>query len=339
LNQSFQQWSRRSFARGFLLQTGTAFAVAALVRQLAVAVGSDAAAGQVSLPRIAGDWYQIAGDPDLAELTATNQQPVDFAIWQAADGAWQLWSCIRRTKEPGNTRLLHRWESASLTDSHWKPMGIALRADAKFGEKPGGLQAPFVFRDATRFIMLYGGWEDICSAYSTDGKRFERQLNADGKVTLFGEGSGNTRDPMVIRIGDVWHCYYTAHPQNTGADYCRTSRDLREWSAPHVVARGGRAGSGSFSAECPFVVELEPGKFYLFRTQRYGTDAQTSVYFSGDPLDFGVDNDEGHFLCTLPLAAPEIIHYQDQWFIGALLPSLKGIQVSRLTWEKPAEPR
>src|SRR5205814_176321 len=122
----------------------------------------------------------------------------------------------------------------------------------------------------TRFVMFYGGWEDICSASSADGKRFERQLNADGKVTLFGEGSGNTRDPMLIRIGEVWHCYYTAHPQNTGADYCRTSRDLRAWSSARVVARGGRAGSGSFSAECPFVVELEPGKFYLFRTQRYG---------------------------------------------------------------------
>ena len=32
-------------------------------------------------------------------------------------------------------------------------MGIAMRADAKFGEKPGGLQAPFVFRDATRFVI------------------------------------------------------------------------------------------------------------------------------------------------------------------------------------------
>jgi len=131
---------------------------------------------------------------------------------------------------------------------------------------------------------------------------------------------------------------YTAHPQNTGADYCRTSRDLREWGAPHVVARGGRAGSGSFSAECPFVVEPEQGKFYLFRTQRYGKDAQTNVYFSRDPLDFGVDNDEGHFLRTLPVAAPEIIRYEDRWFIAALLPSLKGILVSHLTWEKSAEP-
>ena len=299
-------------------------------------------AGNVVRPRIAGDWWQIAGDPDLGELTATNQQPVDFGVWQAADGAWQLWSCIRKTKEPGNSRLFHRWEGVRLTDSDWKPMGIALRAEAKYGEKPGGLQAPFVFREAGRFVMFYGGWEDICSAASTDGKRFERRLNAAGKATLFGEPSGNTRDPMIIRVGDLWHCYYTAHPQNQGADYCRTSRDLRQWSAPRVVARGGRAGAGPFSAECPFVVEVEPRKFYLFRTQRYGKGAQTSVYFSSDPLDFGADNDEGHFVCTLPVAAPEIIRSENQWFIAALLPSLKGIQISRLTWEKfqrPAAPK
>ncbi len=285
-------------------------------------------------PRLVGDWWKIAGDPDLGELTSTNQQPVDFGIWQATDGTWQLWSCIRATRETGKTRLFHRWEGSKLTDSNWKPMGIALRADAKFGEQPGGLQAPFVFRDDTRFVMFYGSWNHICSALSTDGKHFERQLNAEGHATLFGEPTGNTRDPMVIRIGEVWHCYYTAHPENKGAAYCRASRDLREWSASRVVARGGHAGTGPFSGECPFVIELSPGNFYLFRTQHYGKNPQTSVYFSRDPLDFGVERDEGHFVCTLPVAAPEIIHLKNEWFIAALLPSLKGIQVSGLTWEK-----
>jgi hypothetical protein len=50
---------------------------------------------RVLIPRIDGDWWQIAGDPDLGEYTSEKQQPVDFAIWQAADGTWQLWSCIR----------------------------------------------------------------------------------------------------------------------------------------------------------------------------------------------------------------------------------------------------
>ena len=290
-------------------------------------------------PRIAGDWWSIAGNPDLGELTGPNQEPVDFGIWQSADGTWQLWSCIRGTKEAGHTRLFHRWEGTNLTQPNWEPMGIALRAEARFGEQTGGLQAPFVLRDGQRFVMFYGCWDQICSAAGTDGKHFERRLNQEGKATLFGEGLGNARDPMVIRIGGLWHCYYTAHPQDQGATYCRTSRDLRRWSASRIVARGGQSKDGPFSAECPFVIELEPGRFYLFRTQHYGADAQTSVYFSRDPLDFGVNQDEGHFVCTLPVAAPEIVRQGKDWFIAALLPNLKGIRISRLSWEKRPEPK
>jgi hypothetical protein len=221
-----------------------------------------------------------------------------------------------------------------LTDANWKPVGIAMRADSKCGEAAGGLQAPFVFRTEGRFEMYYGGWEDICSATSPDGKKFERRLNADGKAILFRapDGFAQTRDPMLIRIGELWHCYYTAHTGKKGADFCRTSKDLRTWGEARKVAAGGQSGSGNFSAECPFVLELEPGQFYLFRTQRYGKEAQTSVYFSRDPLDFGVDHDEGHFVCTLPVAAPEIVKYEGRYYIAALLPSLKGIQIARLEW-------
>lgn len=63
------------------------------------------------IPRIDEDWHQIAGQPVLADLTGERQQPVDFAICRASDRSWQLWSCIRGTKEPGHTRLFHRWES------------------------------------------------------------------------------------------------------------------------------------------------------------------------------------------------------------------------------------
>lgn len=241
------------------------------------------AAAAPKQPRIEEAWWQVTGDPDLGPLTSPKQQPVDFAVWQAADGSWQLWSCIRATREAGKTRLFYRWEGARLTDRNWKPMGIALRADTRTGEVAGGLQAPFVLRVAGHFEMFYGGWNNICSASSANGKVFERRLNRTGQVTLFGAETGNTRDPMLIRIGEVWHCYYTAHPQNKGAVYCRTSADLQQWSAERIVAKGGQAGEGPFSAECPHVVELEPGQYYLFRTQRYGQKAQSSVYFSRDP--------------------------------------------------------
>jgi len=286
------------------------------------------------VPHIAGNWWQIAGDPDLGPLTSPGQQPVDFGIWQAADGTWQLWSCIRGTKEPGHTRLFYRWEGAKLTDPNWKPMGIALHADPTAGEAVGGLQAPFVFREAARWAMFYGGWDAICSASSADGKNFSRILDAGGHSTLFGSQAENPRDPMVIRIGGLWHCYYTAHTKQQGADYCRTSADLRHWSEPHLVACGGQSGEGPWSAECPFVVEFRPGSYYLFRNQVYGKDARCSVYFSHDPLDFGIDHDAGHFIGTLPCAAPEIIRHGDDFYIAALLPSLKGIQVAPLKWEK-----
>ena len=48
---------------------------------------------------------------------------MDFAIWQAEDGTWQLWSCIRQTKCGGKTRLFYRWEGKALTDADWTPRG------------------------------------------------------------------------------------------------------------------------------------------------------------------------------------------------------------------------
>jgi hypothetical protein len=318
LPPNHRPWIRRAFAG----------AIIALVSIAPAARAADVP----KQPQITGEWWQIAGDPDLGELTSPKQQPVDFGVWQAADGTWQLWSCIRSTKEPGKTRLFYRWEGAKLTDKDWKPMGIAMQADTEKGETQGGLQAPFVFRDAGRFQMYYGCWTNICSASSVDGKVFERNLNAEGRTPLFGVTAQNSRDPMVIRIGDQWHCYYTANPERKGAIYCRISPDLRTWGEERLVAKGGQEGDGAGSAECPFVVELAPGQFYLFRNQVYGKNAKCSVYFSRDPMDFGIDHDEGHFVCALPVAAPEIIRHEGQYYIAALLPSLKGIQIARLEW-------
>ncbi|HXU77160.1 MAG TPA: hypothetical protein VN794_11350 [Methylomirabilota bacterium] len=295
-----------------------------------------AAADFPVIPRLSSPWWTVAADPDLGPLTDPRQQPVDFAIWQAADGSWQLWSCIRATKEPGKTRLFHRWEGAKLTDTNWVPKGIALRADAALGETQGGLQAPYVLEHAGKFWMFYGDWATICLATSSDGKSFTRHRNGDGRPQLnFAEPvdrSRNTRDPMVLRAGGRWICYYTAHPANRGADYARTSVDLLNWEPERVVAARGRSGDGPYSAECPFVVEPQPGHFFLFRTQHYGKDAQTMVYHSRDPLDFGVGNDADHYVTTLPVAAPEIFQHGGQWYIAALLPSLKGIQITRLEW-------
>ena len=212
-------------------------------------------------------------------------------------------------------------------------MGIAMQADPNFGETPGGLQAPHVIRINRIYYMFYGDWEHICLAKSMDGKTFARQLNADGKSGMFTQEIGaNTRDAMVLHLGRKYYCYYTAYPNREGSVYCRVSGDLRAWSDPKRVAFGGSAGTNPYSAECPHVIHHKNSEyFYLFRTQRYGENAQTSVYRSKDPLDFGI-NDDKYFVRRMPVAAPEVILHEGKYYIAALLPSLKGIRIAKMEW-------
>jgi hypothetical protein len=322
----------------------------ALILGLFYCYSTSFAADKVLVPQIEGNWWQVAGSPDLGKYTTDGQQPVDFAVWQAADGTWQLWSCIRATSYPGATRLLYRWEAGKLTDSNWNPMGIAMTSDTKLGEMEGYLQAPYVMRYHGEFLMFYGDGNQIALAKSKDGKVFERRLMSDGKVGMFTDGVG-TRDPDVMRINDVFYLYYSANlgtalangeqeapvdrkslEASSNADYLRTSTDLAHWSAPKRVAFGGAAGTGPWSAECPFIYfHRASGYYYLFRTQHYGENAQTSVYRSKDPTNFGI-NDDRYFVETLPIAAPEIIESGGQVYVAALLPSLKGIQIAKLRW-------
>ena len=284
------------------------------------------------VPMIDGAWWTVATNPDLGELDGgEHQQPVDFAVWQSANRMWQLWSCIRRTKCGGKTRLLYHWQGKNLTDRDWEPMGIAMEANTKFGERVGGLQAPYVLKINNLYHMFYGCWDAISVATSEDGVTFKRKLNAEGKSIIFDhEKDSNPRDPIVIQVDSLWFCYYTAFPNRKGRDYCRTSKDLVNWSEPKVVAFGGQSGTGPGSAECPFIVHRDP-YYYLFRTQHYADSPQTSAYRSKDPMYFGI-NDDSYFVCRLSVAAPEIILHEEQYYIAALLPNLKGIRIAKLKW-------
>ncbi len=289
-------------------------------------------------PQIDGDWWSVASNPDLGKYTSDKQEPVDFGIWQAADGTWQIWSCIRNTKCGGHTRLFFRWEGKHLTDTNWSPKGIAMMADPKFGESRGGLQAPFAFKETNRYYMFYGDWDHICLATSEDGKVFARKLNERGRSDIFSGPYENTRDPMVMKLGNLYYCYYTGHKEGAkyqSAIFCRTSHDLEHWSEPTMVSAGGTPATlGAWlgaDAECPFVVQKD-GIFYLFRNQLYGQNNLNTQYASSNPLDFGVGSDRCR-LGTLSVAAPEIIFIQGQWYIAALHPKLDGIRIARLRWQ------
>lgn len=292
----------------------------------------------VFIPEITSSWWRITGNPGLGEYTTENQEPVDFGVWQAADGTWQLWSCIRHTACGANTRLFYGWQAGNLTDTAWTPLGIMMEADTTLGEAHGGLQAPQVIIKDGIYHMLYGGWNKICLATSRDGKHFERVINETGTPVLFSGPMHGTRDPMVLQAGDKYHCYYTGHLNRDdtadirAAVFCRTSTDLHNWSGPVMVSGGGRVsdldGWGGGDAECPFVVQTED-HYVLFRNQRYGKFSLNTQYCSHDPMNFGV-NDDRFEVGRLPVAAPEIIHHGNEYYMAALTPGLDGIRMAQM---------
>ncbi|RLE09239.1 MAG: hypothetical protein DRJ06_03250 [Candidatus Aminicenantes bacterium] len=290
---------------------------------------------EILIPQIEGDWWRIAGNPDLGRYNTERQQPLDFGIWQAADQTWQLASCVRRTGCGGRGRLFYRWQANSLLEEDWQPMGIFMEADPNFGEKPGGLQAPFVLKHQDEYFMFYGDWVNICSAWSKDGKTFARLLNPDNLSGMFTEGHRSScRDPMVMAFRDKFYIYYTGVPAGKGAIYCRVSSDLRHWSDSVIVNSGGSGGEGPQDAECPFVLYFPSQySFYLFRAHpAEGKEGyETSVFCSPNPLDFGVDSDQ-YKVATLPVEAARIIYYEQQYYVAALQPDLQGIRMARLKW-------
>jgi hypothetical protein len=187
--------------------------------------------------------------------------------------------------------------------------------------------------------MVYGDWQRICLASSADGKTFTRVLNERGPPDLFSGPYENTRDPIMMKLGGLFYCYYMGHKKGVeyqSAIFCRTSHDLRRWTEPMMVSAGGIAAAHTNwfggDAECPFVVQKD-GVFYLFRNQLYGRNNLNTQYASPNPLSFGVGDDR-YRIGTLPVAAPEIIVHHGQWYIAALNPALDGIRIARLRWVK-----
>lgn len=274
---------------------------------------------------IASPWRNISSTPVLepATLNRPGQQPVDFAVWQAADGTWQLLSCIRGTNVGGHTRLLYQWESPDFfADEEWQGKGVAMVAESRYGEELGGLQAPHVTRwgsgDAPLYHMFYGTWTSIAQATSVDGKNFTRNLDSNGRSPIFEQDSNrsNTRDPMLFRVSaqpdlDVMHLIYSSYPDvgswgeqdgvwartvslDGSADSNSSARlvNRNAWAETRGAMIGyqgdGKFMTGKYSSECPFVIQVD-GWYYLFRTQRYTPGGgQTSVFAVRIALRFSV---------------------------------------------------
>jgi hypothetical protein len=317
-------------------------------------------------PELVGDWWLIGASPELDDILperarlredwmgrAEKNAPVDHHIVRGPDGVYHLWGCVRATSVG---RILYHWESESLEASPWRPTGQIVRADKAYGESVDSgdevIQSPFFVQNNGVTFMFYGGGStgeresgpagnpraryQICLMTSQDCHSWARHRGRDGTSRVF-KGPGGTRDPFVIQIGDLWYLYYCAESEESrwrSTVFLRTSKDLLNWSDPRMVHHDR---DGSFMGdtaknwvECPHVVYRD-GYYYLLRTVDYYT-AETHVFRSDDPADFGIGDPRDKHVCRLPVGAPELYRFDGEEYVSSNHNPPLGTQMCRLRW-------
>lgn len=333
--------TRLTFTRTFVV---LAACLAALLAQRARPHAIVASSAQVErstpeIPTIDGQFWRIARNPDIGEYSNEKAQPVDFSIWQATDGTWQLVSCVRYTNFPGGTRLLYRWESASLMAPDWEEKGVFLTSDASPDYAQGVMQAPHVIRDGKRFLMYFNTGGGAYVLESLDGKDFTPLPALDGGQRHF----PMNRDVMIFdnreRDKKVY-AYYTA--VTPPAHPTRQNHTIGVRVAPSLMGPWGELidiGVNTPDATNPDMTRLNfinaESPFVLFRNGFYYRWEQMNVYASRDPLAWPDDE-----ITTMAGSdpreyyAPEIIEHDGQHYItgyryGA---GRNGIYMARFSW-------
>jgi beta-fructofuranosidase len=314
-------------------------------------------------PVLVGDFWMAGLSPDLGHIAPDLQaegeprhECVDHHVFQSADGAWQLWGCIRLTPVG---RILYRWEADAITQTPWRQTDEIMRVDRDAGESLDDwrgeewIQSPYVVQHQGLYHMFYGGHGtgidergipiapgnervagQICLATSPDGRTWTRHAGHSGNSRLF-IGPGETRDPCLIQIDGLWHLYYAGYHDEDAEKpgfYVRTSTDLIHWSGWRLVHFDLAFGGGRWDTECPHVVYRE-GAYYLFRTEDYA-GAVTHVFRSEAPYDFGIGDASETYVGDIAVAAPEIIVDADgNEYITSNHDLRGGTHICRLGWE------
>ncbi|WP_437960514.1 DUF2961 domain-containing protein [Sorangium sp. So ce119] len=222
----------------------------------------------------------------------------DHSILQLPDGRWILTGIFRQ--EPYRSELERefvlatapgpgpeRWIEAASPSFSLAPERVAARALAD----ERWIWAPHVVRDrdGSLVMVFHVGTHDpdrsgFRMARSRDGLTWTREGG-----TLF-EDICVARDPMLVRLADLWVIYYTRCASResplSGVAY-RTSPDLARWSPPAMALTLGpeTAMPNSGHTESPFVFERK-GWFYLTFTSYPVDHDATFVHRSRSPFAF-----------------------------------------------------
>ncbi len=210
----------------------------------------------------------------------------------------------------------------------WIRQDYALRADNNyFGENH--LWAPHVIQVNETYYMFYnGGGPDqtkyaISLATSKDLYNWTRLPSGP----LFRDGF-EARDPMVIKVENLWHLFYCATYENNNVVAYRTSNDLIHWSEKHIAFTDTRKPTKHCPTESPFVVH-ENGSWYLFTGPRDDDYRKTGVFRSQNPTSFTISQQIGE----IHSHAAEVINDGEKYWISHCGWGQGGVYLAPLSFE------
>jgi hypothetical protein len=295
-------------------------------------------------------WRIARRSPSNYEFdNGEKDEVVDFTVFQAADGTWQIIGCVRwatcpvpyDTKGQGKGRLLFRWESADLLAPDWKEMGVLLTTEDMQGvdKYAGGLlQAPYVVKDGDLYYMICNT-KTAHLLVSQDGKNWTQQKNHAGSYELFDTKGG--RDITLVDNRDVDGKWYAVLCQKTKfkagfpgyVQYTSATNLLGPWSELTEMA----TQEYWQDVESPSVVR-RGGWYYLFLQDQIFAQPNITDYFDRPihaDLNFFVGQSSGS--SVLRGIAPEIIHHKGQDYIATYNTMegkpWEGIELRPLHWK------
>lgn len=275
----------------------------------------------------AGNFVKIY-DPSIGESEPWYIN--DHAVAQGLDGTWHLFGITNPEPiNPINKHLAHA-TADSLTQQMWVKQPFALETDWE-NWREVHLWAPHVVYHDGLFYMFYAAGDPDHARYKihlvtskdlwTWGRHPENPMVVDGY---------DARDPMVLRVGDIWVMYYTATSRPEGGNHIvayRTSRDLVHWSKRGVAFTDPSQGTWGGPTESPFVVR-RGSYYYLFIGPRGGY-VGTDVFASQDPFHWDPEDLVGH----IESHAAEVIQDEDgRWYITSAGWGQGGVYLAPLEW-------
>jgi len=206
--------------------------------------------------------------------------------------------------------------------------------------------APYILQWKGLYYMFYTGVNDsacqaICLATSPDLYAWKRSESnpqiTSGPWGLWDPNKwSDCRDPVILKDGKTFYCYYTAARMNTEngqRENCigiSSSKDLMTWKDEGFIRL---TNSLSTPPESPFVLKRNDTYYMFYTSYKYGTVYLTSKNPVTGWQELPVEN----MVLLSGISASEIYQDENKWYISYISHQKNGLhffEIKEMVWNE-----